>query len=1068
MRFARLAIVFLSLFSPCAVYAQSTNASITGIIEDSAKSVIPDVSVTAINTKTGERNNTKTNRSGQYTISALTPGTYRVEVDKIGFRGVIEAGLTLHTQDIVQLNFNMAVGSTAETVTVNADDNNINTTDATVGTIIDRQFVENMPLNGRSFQSLILLSPGVVTATPQPNNAQGEFSVNGQRTDANNFMVDGVSANNSNSAIDGGAGPGGMTSSATALGTTQAIISVDAMEEFRIATSTYSAEFGRQPGAQISFQSRAGTNDYHGTAFDYIRNAVFDANNWFNTYSTPPTPKPKERQNDFGGVFGGPITIPALFSGKDRAFFFLSYEGLRLSQPQSAQVIYVPSNGTYNTATYANPAYKNLRANAPAAIQPILNAFPLPNCSIQQDPQCVDYGDGLSPLLASSISPSTINAPSGRLDFAIAPWMRLFLRYADTTSKTVQDPDSHTGRTTNAFRTRTFLVGVNSAFGASLTNELRLQYSPSFWGQITVPSTFGGGVPTSLQALAGLPPGGEQVVYFSPPSGEQARLYDQTYGTRQFQPNVVDTISWAKGHHLFKAGVDYRQTTSYMGDGELSRGPYIVYTYKSPASVLSNTIDTVKLNTVVRQDPTFKNLGIYVQDEWRATSRMSLSLGLRWDLNPPPSVSGAIDYTYAGDLANPSSVTLAPYGTPAYKTTYTNFAPRFGVAIQLHNEPGHELVFRGGGGLFYDTGQSLSHLFGVGYGLGAGQSLSLTAVSFPLPLSIINAPTPPPTPPYSLNFTVDRNFFPPSTIQWSASLEQAFGRLQSVIVGYVGSAGRNLSRWTEYDYGALNPNFADFNVLTNGPGSNYNSLQIQYKRRALRDLQVQASYTWSHAIDSASTDYYGGLPLQRGNSDQDVRNNFTAALVYNLPKQYAERWKRTMLGGWVMDMRTTERTGFPVQVQGASLTDPISGETYDGRLNYNGKNPYVHVAGIPGGRQFDPSVFSVPATAGGNGTAPRNFLRGFGEASTDVAIERVFPLYERINLRFRAESFNIFNHPNFGELNADCGTSTPGAQCNNSIMGQAQNTLSDALSGLASIYQQGGPRSMQFALKLQF
>jgi len=452
---------------------------------------------------------------------------------------------------------------------------------------------------------------------------------------------------------------------------------------------------------------------------------------------------------------------------------------------------------------------------------------------------------------------------------------------------------------------------------------------------------------------------------------------------------------------------------------------------------------------------------------------MSLSAGLRWDLNPPPSVSGAQDYTYSGNLALPSTVGLAPLGTPLYKTTYTNFAPRVGVAITLRNEPGHELVLRGGGGLFYDTGQSLSHLFGVGYEMGAGYSRNLksvvgTPVSFPLPLSVINAPAPAPVAPYSLNYTVDRNFFPPSAVQWSASLEQAFGNVQSLIIGYVGSEGRNLTRWTKYNYGALNPSFASFNALTNGPGSSYNSLQVQYKRRALRNVQVQAAYTWSHAIDWASTDYYGGLPLQRGNSDQDVRNNFSAALVYNLPTQYAERWMKTTLSGWAVDMRSFARTGFPVQLQGANLTDPISGETYSGRLDYNGGNPYVNKAAIPGGRQFNPSVFSVPTIVGGTGNSPRNFLRGFGAASTDVAIERVLPLYERFNLRFRAESFNIFNHPNFGALNVTCGTSTAGAQCNNTILGQASNTLSDALGGLASIYQQGGPRSLQFALKLQF
>jgi hypothetical protein len=205
------------------------------------------------------------------------------------------------------------------------------------------------------------------------------------RSDANNFKVDGASASNSPT-YTSAAGSSGMIGSATMLGTTQAMLQVDSMEEFRMSTSTYSAEYGRQPGAQITFRSRSGTNDYHGTVYEYLRNSAFDANNWFNTYTTNPLPKPAERQNDFGGTLGGPISVPHLFSGQNRAFLFFGYEGLRLTQPQPASIYYVPSNGTYNTATYSDPRYKNLRQYAPAALQPVLNAYPLPNCSTAINP----------------------------------------------------------------------------------------------------------------------------------------------------------------------------------------------------------------------------------------------------------------------------------------------------------------------------------------------------------------------------------------------------------------------------------------------------------------------------------------------------------------------------------------------------------------------------------------------------------------------------------------------------------------------------------------------------------
>ena len=259
----------------------------------------------------------------------------------------------------------MAVGATTESVTVKAGQLNINTTNGAVSTVVDRQFVENMPMNGRSFQTLIELTPGVV---PTGSAGGGAFAVDGQRVDSNSFYVDGVSANFGSSATGssvngiGTSYASGTTPGLAGQGTTQTLASVDAMEEFRVQTSTYSAEYGRQPGGQISIVTRSGTNSYHGTLFDYLRNTIFDANNWFSNFNRQP--RPPEHQNDFGGVLGGPIRIPGLYNGKDRTFFFFSYEGLRLDLP------------TFNLSNVPTPT---LRQSAPASLQPILNAFPLPN-----------------------------------------------------------------------------------------------------------------------------------------------------------------------------------------------------------------------------------------------------------------------------------------------------------------------------------------------------------------------------------------------------------------------------------------------------------------------------------------------------------------------------------------------------------------------------------------------------------------------------------------------------------------------------------------------------------------
>lgn len=694
-----------------AAVAYGQSAQIQGRVYDSTGAVISKAAIRVMDQRTNTARKTRTNNAGEYVVAGLNPSVYKIFVDATGFSSAVSTSITLNVNQNALLDFQLHVGSSSETITVDGSSTTINTTDAAVGTVIDRQFVSDMPLNGRSFQSLILLSPGTVTTTPQQTYASGQFSVNGQPANSNAYQLDGASASNTNfmssNSSFGGAGVAGMIGNSTALGTTQALTSVDALQEFKIATSTYSAEFGRQPGAQISFQSRSGTNEYHGVVYDYLRNSAFDANNWFNDYVSPALPKPQERQNDFGGVLGGPLGIPGLFSGRNRAFFFITYEGLRLTQPGAAAVGYVPSNGTYNTAAYVNPLYKNLRANAPAALQPVMKSYPLPNCSIAQDAQCVDYGDGMSPALIAPATTGGIDSISGRFDFPISSSTRIFARYSGTDSHQTTDPESNVTYVGNVnlvrYRTRTYLLGVNSIFGASLTNELRLQYSSSFYHQLNVPTSFGGAQPADFLALQGLPQGNAVAMYLAFPHGTTSS-YTLTGGTQQFQPNLVDTITWQHGTHLFKAGVDYIQTTAYMADPSWAAKNTIRYYFDNADQVLSNTLQSTTAIITSRQDPAFKNLGIFFQDEWRLHPRLSLSLGLRWELSPSPAVSGAVPYTYDGDLSNPASVSLAPLGTPLYGTVYKNFAPRFGIAAVLHNDPGHELILRAGEGCFMVRG----------------------------------------------------------------------------------------------------------------------------------------------------------------------------------------------------------------------------------------------------------------------------------------------------------------------------------------------------------------------------
>ncbi len=289
-------------------------------------------------------------------------------------------------------------------------------------------------------------------------------------------------------------------------------------------------------------------------------------------------------------------------------------------------------------------------------------------------------------------------------------------------------------------------------------------------------------------------------------------------------------------------------------------------------------------------------------------------------------------------------------------------------------------------------------------------------------------------------------------------------------MGYVGALGRKLISARDYNLSAqTNNRFSGLDLYENASNSSYHALQIKYQRQMAHGLQALASYTWAHAIDSGSESNDGdAFPLQKGNSDHDVRHNFTAAAVYFLPSGYNNVLEKAILGHWNANILFIARTAFPWEPTGPNVNDPVSGNVITAELNWNGKNPYVYKPGIPGGRQVDPSVFSVTSSPLGVGSLPRNLLRGFGEAQANVAIERTFPLFDTTNLQFRAEAFNLANHPTFGLISTACTSTAANAPCSNPIMGQATSTLNTGLGNLSSLYQQGGPRSLEFMLKLQF
>jgi hypothetical protein len=1044
------------------VFAQSPNGVINGLVADPSSRTIVGADIVIVNDLTRVKYTTKTNAEGIYVLPNLPPGPYRLQVSKIGFKTIIKPDITLNVQDALSINFTLPIGALYETVTVEGGAPLINTTDASVTTVVDETYVKNMPLNGRSFQDLILLTPGIITQTPQSGasfslGTRGEFSVDGQRPESNYYTVDGVSANVGVSfgSISTSAGFSGSLPASTAVGGTQALVSVDDLQEFRVQSSSYSAEYGRNPGGQFAFDTKSGTNQWHGAAYDYLRNGALDSQDWFSNYFG--VRQPALRQNDFGGTFGGPVEIPGLYDGKNKTFFFVSYEGLRLAAPQPAVASAVPDLCMRGVGIC--PAGREPGANA---LQPVLNAFPLPSSS-----GLADAADGLGQFIGSWSNASSVNSTSVRFDHTVSDKLRLFFRFGGTpSSSATRRPSASTTPPTlvdtDMYSLRTYTAGASTLLSSRLGNEFRLNYTSNDVTDHLDIRPLGGSSPLNLLRLAGLGPDSSSLVLFVLGSTFLALAQGPTRGT-QSQWNLIDTVSFSLGRHQMKFGVDFRRLTPSNVPASLSAE----YDFLSESTVELNTAFGFFQRSVTAY-PLYENSSVFAQDEWKLSRRLTLSLGLRWDVNPAPSTArGQQPYTLI-QTGTPNTWTLAKEGTPLWRTTWYNFAPRLGVAYVLRKSPRAETVVRGGGGVFFDTGQQLGNVSFAGPGFTA---IATPTLSFP---GNPDALTPPIVNPPVSGFPVIQAPTPhlqlPYTLQWNTSVEQALGKSQSLGVFYVGSHAGRLLRLTEFQ-SVTNPLASLFFIAQNGLTSDYGSLQLQYRRRLSNGLTALASYTWSHCLDYGSQNYTFGY--QRGNCDFDVRHNFSAAISYDLPSIRENRFARAVLDHWGLDNRVTVHSAFPVTLDGNALLQPNGQFFYAGLDLVPGQPVYLHGANCdstlrglhdlnptqtcPGGRAINPLAFTNASS--GLGDAPRNFARGFGAWQMNSAVRREFPIHERLRLRFRAEAFNIFNHPNFGTIDPVSGDLT---------FGQATSTLANSLGILNPLYQMGGPRSMQFSLKAIF
>ncbi len=1045
--FCSLSFLFFFLLLVGVPVADAQSAALGGIVMDPASAVVPNAGVTLTNERTSVVQQAKTNGTGLYTIPFLQPGKYTLAVEAPGFKRYERTGITIETAQTVAIDVKLQIGSTSESVAVRGDGNYINSTDASVSTVIDRQFVENIPLNGRSFQSLMTQVPGVLVVPSTGVGQSGEISVNGQRTEANYFTVDGVSATTGAIPYSPGssAGYSGSLAGETVLGTTQSLVSIDALQEFRATTSTYSAEYGRTPGGQFTFTTRSGTNEWHGSAFDYLRNDALDANNWFNNYYGEA--RQAERQNDFGGTLGGPVRIPGLYNGKDRTFFFFSYEGLRLTQPQAAQEYEVPS--------------LTVRSEAATALQPYFNAFPVPGANALSSPD-----PGLLYYTAGYVSPSSLDTSSVRIDHNFSDRFKIFGRFSYAPSNTMTRANN--GNLANTLTQhgdlKTFTFGSTNIINSHFSNEARFNVTWNDSRQAFDVDDFGGATPLHVTDIPGYTSSDWLYLYVNYGLYPGIRFAPQT--DQQQQWNVTDTVSATIDRHNLKWGIDFRRLRT---DGTLPLN-YQGVAFASTDEMTNNAPSFfVNYHSQGGMSPIYTNFSAFAQDDWKVNQRLNLSLGLRWELNPAPhDANGNNPYTVTStDVA---STEVAPKGTPLWHTTYGNFAPRLGFSYQLHQQPGHETVLRAGTGLFYDLGNNLASS-GYFFGVGITSRTSFAGTPFPLtPAQLEAIPAPSAAAPYNSEvFGFDPNLKLPYTWQWNVALEQALGENQSLILNYVASAGRHLLQQKEYDPTvAGNSSFASggngLYLTTNAASSDYNALQVQFKRRLSHGLQALLSYTWAHAFDDASTNFQV-LTAERAASDNDIRNNFQAAVTYDIPGRYSSRVVSAIFKQWSVDARVSARSSLPLDIFGTTYALDGTGTT----LNYHpnrvsGEPLYVRSAGAPGGRLVNYNAFTVATDANGNyveGDFPRNGVRGFDAVQADIALRRDFTFRKSIGLQFRAEAFNVLNHPIYGSI-------YPYLSDGASLFGMAYQTQNSSLGGLSPLYQVGGPRSLQVALRLHF
>jgi hypothetical protein len=1119
----------LLLFHSTECRAQTFRGIILGTVTDSSGAAVPDATVTIKNLDTGLVRTVTTSGDGSYAAPELPIGNYSVSVEKQGFREGVVTGVRVEVSSERRADFTLEPGELAQKVEVTGEElPMVESTSNTLGGIVESKVVTSLPVNGRDYQKLIFLVPGVTGSPDMITDSPGSFgifSVNGARGRANNFLLDGTDMN------DGYRNDPAINEAGT-YGTPATILPVEAIAELRVA-SNFEAEYGRSAGGVINVVTKSGTNQFHGSALEFFRNTDLNARNYFNPAANEPGGQPQEpfHNNQFGGSLGGPIIA-------DKTFFFVDYEGVRESGKLNYNAL-VPSPAELALATQQvqqtggtiNPVITSLLAMNPWPAPSISTApFSDINNSFVATPFLNDINNGIikidhnfnkDNLLTGRyyIGDSEQSFPLGLVGGSLLPGYNV----------------------TTPTRVQMIALSYVAVLSPTMVNEARLGWNRFAEGFFPEDRSFD---PASI----GMDTGVDAYNYGLPRMnvGSYAQIgANYTVPRQRVDTNwhFVDNISWKNGKHDIKFGYEFRRTSisqilNIDFRGKLSFGATpaagtVCAAQNDPnqcqalADFLEGIPDGGDIASGNTNRNTFQNShAVYFQDSWRVSRTFTLNLGLRYDyygiIQDKQDNFTNILLDEATQIATPT--VLGP--GRLYQPDYKNVAPRVSVAWDVFGK--QRTVVRAGYGIFYDAFSQDAFIGQVPYNSIFDPGAAYSAFG-PNPISFASVSGIPfgqgPVfggfSPMSDGFAVNPNLRTPYMQNFNLNIQQQLGHKMVFEVGYVGSNGHKLLQTVDANqptqamitaadlgcdcindgtvprfYTSSNPNYSFYylNYLESSANSNYNSLQTSFRVNDWHGLTTTLNYTWSHSIDDASDSWeyvpnastpnetYATNP-NKGDSNFDVRNRLAWNFIYQIPDAKDSRFK-LLRNGWGLNGIVTVQSGQPFQLN------------YNFEDDFDGSGSYYGVPDIVGPvhyNQNDPAnymnldAFAVPCTpvaSGFNGTAAscvpgtrhygnlgRNSLLGPHFRQFDFSLFKNTQLTERLKMELRFEAYNLFNHPNFANPYLPYFIADPsinGATPNGRYQGSYPLTATGDVGIGYPFLGSGGPRSLQIAAKFNF